>query len=163
MSNSYDTTIKFATSTKSTHYSKPSGVLHVTHFSQRRGIWNDIWLFVVIVLNIFTRKMFTNREKRFSKSWMHSTSHIEMSKSCSRNCSVQGNEQKLFNEAHSYKQNESTTCIGKHVPISVSISPNLIMESIFLCNANPHHLIWSFITALEGLATQSKTHMKLNF
>ena len=42
------------------HFSKPSGVLRVTLFSQRRGIWNDIWLLVVIVLNIFTQKMFTN-------------------------------------------------------------------------------------------------------
>ena len=63
----------------------------------------------------------------------------------------------------SYKQTETTTWIGKHVPISVSISSNLISEPIFLCNANPHHLISSFITALEGLATQSKAQMKLSF
>ena len=56
----YATTITFATSTASTHCSKRSGVLRVTHFSQRRGIWNDIWLLVVIVLNIFTQRMFTN-------------------------------------------------------------------------------------------------------
>ncbi len=49
------------------------------------------------------------------------------------------------------------------MPISGSISSNLIPEPIFLCNANPHHLISSFITALEGLATQSKAQMKLNF
>ena len=48
-------------------------------------------------------------------------------------------------------------------PISVFISSNLILEPNFLCNANPHHLILSFITALEGLATQSKAQMKLNF
>ena len=35
-------------------------VYYVTHFSRTRGIWNDIWLLVVIVLNIFTQKMFTN-------------------------------------------------------------------------------------------------------
>ena len=63
----------------------------------------------------------------------------------------------------SYKQTETTTWIGKHVPISVFISSNLIPEAIFLCNANPRHLILSFITALEGLATQSKAQMKLNF
>ena len=62
-----------------------------------------------------------------------------------------------------YKQTESTKWIGKHVHISVSISSNLIPESIFLCNADPHHLISSFITALKGLATQSKTQTKLNF
>ncbi len=63
----------------------------------------------------------------------------------------------------SHKKTETTTWIGKHVPISVSISSNLIPEPIFLCNTNPHHLISSFITATEGLATQSKAQMKLNF
>ena len=63
----------------------------------------------------------------------------------------------------SFKQTETAMWIGKHVPISVSISSNLIPEPIFLCNANPHHLISSFITALEGLATQSKAQMRLNF
>ena len=85
------------------------------------------------------------------------------------------NEQKLFKnlaifdfeticvKEDSYEQTETTTWIGKHVPISVSFSSNLIPKPIFLCNANPHHLITSFITALEGLATQSKAQMKLIF
>ena len=85
------------------------------------------------------------------------------------------NEQKLFKNLEtfeiesvcvnedSYKQTETTTWIGKHVPISVSISSNLISEPDFLCNANPHHLISSFITALERLATQSRAQMKLDF
>ena len=85
VSSFYARTITFATSTTSTHCSQRSVVLYVTHFSQRRGIWNDIWLLVVIVLNMFTQRRFTNREKRFLKSWMHSTSHIEMGKNCSRN------------------------------------------------------------------------------
>ena len=63
----------------------------------------------------------------------------------------------------SYKQTETTTWIGKHVPISVSIASNLTSEPIFFCNTNPHHLFSSFITALEGLAAQSKAQMKLNF
>ena len=66
-----------------------------------------------------------------------------------------------FVSRKTYKQTETTTWIGKHVPISVSISSNLIPEPIFLCNANPHLI--SFVTALEGLATQSKAQMKLNF
>ena len=76
-----------------------------------------------------------------------------------------GNEQKLFKnlaifdfkyicvKEESYRQTETTTWIGKQVPISVSISSNLIPEPIFLCNANPPPLISSFITALEGLPT----------
>ena len=66
-------------------------------------------------------------------------------------------------EANSYKQTETATWIEKHVPISVFISSHLIPEPIFLCKVNPHHLISSFITALERLATQSKAQMKLNF
>ena len=60
-----------------------------------------------------------------------------------------------------FKRTETTRWIRKHVPISVCISSNLIAEPIFLRNANPHHLNSSFITALEGLATQSKAQMKL--
>ena len=85
------------------------------------------------------------------------------------------NDQKLFKnlakfdcesicvKEDSYKQTDTTKWIGKHVPLSVSISSSLIPEPIFLCNANPHQIISSFITALEGLATQSKAQMKLNF
>ena len=60
VSSFYATTTTFATSTTSTHCLKLSDVLRVTHLSQRRGTWNDIWLLVVIVLNIFTQRIFTN-------------------------------------------------------------------------------------------------------
>ena len=60
VSSFYAATTTLATSTTSMHCSKPSDVLRVTHFSQRRGIWNDIWLTVVIMLNIFTQRMFMN-------------------------------------------------------------------------------------------------------
>ena len=58
---------------------------------------------------------------------------------------------------------KTPTWIGKHVPILVSILSNLIREPIFLCNANPHRLILSFITVLETLATPSKAQMNMNF
>ena len=60
-----------------------------------------------------------------------------------------------------FKNTETTTWIGKHAPISVSISSNLIAKPIFLCNSNPRDLVESFIDAVEGLATQSKTQMQL--
>ena len=86
-----------------------------------------------------------------------------------------GSEQNLFKnlavfdfesfcvKEESHKQTETTTWIGKHVPRSVFISSNLIPEPIVLCNDNPHHLILSFITALEGLATQSNVQMNMIF
>ena len=60
-----------------------------------------------------------------------------------------------------FKNTETTTWIGKHVPISVSISSNLIVTPIFLCNSNPRDLVESFIDAVECLGTQSKAQMKL--
>ena len=84
-------------------------------------------------------------------------------------------DQKLFNNLavfdfesicipeEKFKNTETTTWIGKHVPISVSISSNLIAKPIFLCNSNPRDLVESFIDAVEGLATQSKAQMKLKF
>ena len=61
----------------------------------------------------------------------------------------------------SYKETETTKWIGKHVPISVSVSSNLLPEPIFLSNSDPRHLVSSFISTLEGLATQSKAQIKL--
>ena len=60
------------------------------------------------------------------------------------------------------KNTKTATWIGKHVPISVSISSDLIAKPIFLCNSNPRDLV-EFVDAVESLATQSKTQMKLKF
>ena len=65
VSSFYASPITFATSTTSIHCSKGSGVLRVTHFSQRRGTWNDIWLLVVNVLNIFTQKSLRTERNAF--------------------------------------------------------------------------------------------------
>ena len=66
-------------------------------------------------------------------------------------------------QEESFKDTKTTTWIEKHVPISVSISSNLLDESIFLCDFDPHHLVSSFIGTLEGRASQSKAPMKLLF
>ena len=50
--------------------------------------------------------------------------------------------------------------MGKLVPLSVSISSNLLEEPIFFCNSHPHHLVASFIGAFGNLASQSKAKMK---
>ena len=52
-----------------------------------------------------------------------------------------------------FRDTNTRTWIRKHVPISVSISSNLVEEPIFLCNSDPHHLVASFIGALEYLAS----------
>ena len=57
----------------------------------------------------------------------------------------------------------TTTWIGKHEPISVSISSNLLLEPIFLCRKDPKTLIVSFVEALEELASKSKAEMLQKF
>ena len=62
-----------------------------------------------------------------------------------------------------FKNTETTSWIGKHVTRSVSLSWNLIAMPIFLCKSSPRNSVESLIDAVEVLATQSKTQMKLNF
>ena len=62
-----------------------------------------------------------------------------------------------------FQSTKSTTWVGKHVPISVSISSNLLDMPIFLRKSNPRNLVEWFIDAVEVLATQSKAQMKLKF
>ena len=59
-------------------------------------------------------------------------------------------------QEESFKNTDTTKWIRKHIPILVSISSNLVKEPIFVCYSDPHHLVTSFIGAIENLALQSK-------
>ena len=84
-------------------------------------------------------------------------------------------EQKLFKDLaifdfesicvqeETFRDTITTTWIGKLVPISVSISSNLVEEPIFFCNSDPHHLVASSNGVPENLACQSKAKMKNSF
>ena len=61
------------------------------------------------------------------------------------------------------KETQTTTWIAKHVPISVSISSNLIDEPIFLYNKDPQNLVIDFLSKLELLAEKSKLEMRTKF
>ena len=85
------------------------------------------------------------------------------------------NEQQLFKnlaifdfesicvKEDSYKQTESTTWIGKHVPISVSISSNLIPEPIFLCKrqSSSSHLV--FYHCSRRISNSKQSSDKIEF
>ena len=62
-----------------------------------------------------------------------------------------------------FRETNNTTWIDKHVPISVSILSNLIVQPIFSCNSNSAALVESFIHALDGLALKSEVQKKVNF
>ena len=61
------------------------------------------------------------------------------------------------------KDTSTTTWIGKHEPISVSISSNLNDEPVVLCDKDPKALITSLVEAIENLANKFKTEMWLKF
>ena len=61
------------------------------------------------------------------------------------------------------RDTDTTNWIGKHVPISVSTSSNLVEQPIFSCNSNPAASVESLVDAFDGLATQSKMQIKLKF
>ena len=63
-------------------------------------------------------------------------------------------------QEESFKDTKTTTWIGRHVPIFVSTSSNLVEEPIFPRNSDPHHLVSLFTGTLEGLASQSKAQLK---
>ena len=46
----------------------------------------------------------------------------------------------------------TTTWIGKHVRVSVSVPSNLMEQPIFLCNFNTGALVEPFFDAIDGLA-----------
>ena len=74
-------------------------------------------------------------------------------------------EQKLFKkleiidfesiwvQEETFRDTYTTTWRGKHVPMSVAISSNLVEEPNFICNSDRHHLVASFIGAFENLAS----------
>ena len=110
------------------------------------------------VKNVYPRHVYQIRETLFDKLGYFSIKYTS--------------EQKLFKnlvifdfesicvQEETFTDTNTTTWIGKHVPMSVSISSNLVEEPIFLCNSDPHHLVASFIGALESLASQSRAKMK---
>ena len=82
-------------------------------------------------------------------------------------------EQKLFKnlelfdfksicrQKESFRDTNTTTWIGKHVPLSVSISSNLVEEPIFLCNSDPNHLEHLFLELLEIYLRKAERKRKI--
>ena len=105
------------------------------------------------------RGTYIKSEKLSLRSWTLSVSSTRVNKNPWKNLTLFDFESICVQE-ETFRDTNTTTWIGKHVPISVSISSNLVEEPIFLCNSDPHHLVASFIGALENLASQSKAKMK---
>ena len=121
---------------------------HLTTYSER-------------VKHIYPKNVYQLRETLFEKLDSFNIPYREDQK-LFKNLAVFDFESICVKE-ETYKETETTKWIAKHVPISVSISSNLKSKPIFLCNSYPRHLVSSFVSTLEGLASRSKAQMKLRF
>ena len=110
------------------------------------------------VKNVYPRNVYQTQETLFDKfdSFGFEYTHEQI---LFRNLAIFDFESICVQE-ESLKDTHTTKWIGKHIPILVSISSNLLKEPIFLCNPNPHHLVTSFIGFLEISAVQSTAIMK---
>ena len=113
------------------------------------------------VKHIYPKNVYQLRETLFEKLDSFSIPHRE-DQNLFKNLAIFDFES-ICVEEETYKETETTKWVGKHVPKSASISSNLIPEPNFLCNLDPRPLVFSFVSALEGLATQSKAQTKLSF
>ena len=55
----------------------------------------------------------------------------------------------ISKQQQSFKTTDTTKWTRKQILISVPISSNIAKEPIFLYNSDPHHLLTSFLGALE--------------
>ena len=110
------------------------------------------------VKNIYPRNVYQIQETIFDKLDPFGIKYTSQQK-LFKNLAIFDSESICLQE-QSFKDTKTTTWIGKHVPISVSISSNLVEEPFFLYNSYPHHLVSSFIGTLEGLASQSEARLK---
>ena len=139
----------FRWSTCDTYFQKPGNLeRHLVRCSER-------------VKHIYPKNLYQLRETLFDKLDSFGIQYKDDQKLFT-NLAVFNFESNCIPE-EKFKNTKTTTWIGKLVPISVSISSNLITKPIFLCNSNPRDLVESFIDAVESLATQSKAQMKFKF
>ena len=106
------------------------------------------------VQHIYPNSVYTLRENLFDKLDGFEISYNDGPKSF--NILAIFDFESIYVPTEDLKNTDTTTWIGKHEPISVSISSNLIEEPMFLCDKNPKTLSVSFVEALEELPNKSK-------
>ena len=102
------------------------------------------------VKNVYPRNVYQIRETLFDKLGSFGIEYTH-EQTLFMNLAIFDFESICMQEG-SFKDTDTTKRIGKHIPILVCMSSNLVKEPIFLCNSDPHHLVTSLIGALEILA-----------
>ena len=117
------------------------------------------------VRHVYPKNTYTLRETLFEKLDGLNIPYIEDQKLIS-NVAIFDSESKCVPTDKLKEltdQNKYLDCIGKHVPISVSIFSNLQDDPIFLSEKHPELLIIAFGSNLELQAEKSKLQMRTKF
>ena len=113
------------------------------------------------IKNVYPSNVYQLRDTLFDKLdsfGKNYTTHQKLFKDFSR-----FNFESFLVQEKTFNETKTTNWIGKHVPISVTNSSNLVEEPTFLCNSDPHHFVGSFVGCFEDLALWRKTRMKFLF
>ena len=113
------------------------------------------------VKNVYTRNVYQIRETLSAKLDSFGFKYMSEQK-FSKNLSIFEFELTCVQE-ETFRDTNTKTWLGKHVPISVSISSKLVEEQIVLWNTDPYHLVAPFIGAPENIDSQSTGRMKKLF
>ena len=114
-----------------------------------------------LVKNIYPRGAYSLRETLFEKLDNFSIAYPE-DHTLFRNFVVFDFEA-ICVQSVKINNTATTSWIGTHVPVSVSISSNLLDEPVFLCEKDPNRLIISFVAQLEILAAKNKADLRPKF
>ena len=132
-----------------------------TYFQKHGNLERHLLRCSELVKHIYPKNVYQLRETLFDKLDSFESQYTDDQK-LFHNLAVFDFESICIPE-EKFKNTETTNWIGKHVPISVSISSDLIAEPLFRYNSNPRDLVELLIDAVEGLATKSKAQKKLKF
>ena len=110
------------------------------------------------VKNVYPRNVYQIRETLLCELDSFGIKYTSEQKLC-KNLAVFDNES-ICVQGETFRDTNTTNWIRKHVPISVSLFSSLVEEPSFLCNSDPHHLVASFIGALENSASHGKAKLK---
>ena len=106
------------------------------------------------VKNVYPRNVYQIRETLFDKLDSFGIKYTSEQKLFKNSATLDFESNCVRKET--FKDTNTTTWIKNKVAISESISSNLVEEPIFLWNSDPHHLVASFIGALQNLASQNE-------
>ena len=122
-----------------------------TFFNETFGLERHLTTCIERVKNVYPKNVYQLGETLFDKLDSFGINYTSQQK-LFKNLAIFVFESICVQE-ESFEDTKTTTWIGKHVPILISISSNLVAEPIFLPNSDPNHLVSSFIGTLEGLAS----------